>query len=313
MTGEKAPLQFELIDVLLNCETSYSYATLKDLLLHHTPKEAKDNNRIGYRITDSIGLAKTLFPEILSLTASKLFVHWVISISHNLLDSNAITLEMLRPYETAFLHVADTSLASLLKKTDIDDGYRYLNMLKLLAAFNDDMTNKMLQDYLSVNDLAIKEQAVLALLKNKQPVDSKQIEKLAADKAYRKDFYNELKEIGKESLFPGKYLSQRYMSESEIYVAASDEDEPSEIVFLTEKTLTIEGNKQRFFLYKVTYDYDGEKTQYLGVAGPYSLNSKQIETIGDATGLYWKEEFDPKKVDLYFKKFMEEMEEYKSK
>ena len=56
------------------------------------------------------------------------------------------------------------------------------------------------------------------------------------------------------------------------------------------------GKKQKFYLFKVCFEYeDEEPTCYLGVAGPYSLDQKKMESNDDVTELYWDEEFDSEK------------------
>lgn len=310
---EKELLKFDLLEVLARYKTDHSYTILKNLLISHTPRQKGDND-LSYHITDSLSLARKLFPEILKLSNNDLFAERIMSISRDLLDSNLISREMLLPYKANFLHTADTILATLKEEKEEFYGYSQLDMLHLLAAFNDEASNQMLQQYLLLNSPTIKQETVVGLLKNNQTVSPSEIEKLAADKYYRRDLYDNLKEINKINFYPAKYSTQRQLSESDMYSAAYDEDEPSEMNYIGERTLVYKGKKQRFYLYKVVYSYENEEgktevNKYLGIAGPFAVDGKNLKIDNGITGLYYKEEFDPKKTDKQLNAYIKSNEE----
>ena len=311
LQGDKEHIKSDLLLVLAANKTEYSYALLKELLLKHTPLKTRESFNFSYLVSDSLELAKKMFPEILELSKNTLFSQDIISISRDLLDSNAISIDMLRPYETNFLYSADTILQNIKKSDKENIGYYYNDYLHVLGKFNDEKSNKMLQQYLLANDVNVKHEALLILLGNKQPVDNKEIEKVAADRGLRKYLYSDLKEMGKVNLFPAKYKTQRYMAESEIHYYASDDYEPSKVIFVAEKTVMFKGKKQKFYLFKVVFDYeeDGSNTNaYLGITGPYSLSATNCDSDNSATGLIWDEEFDSKRVEELFKKHIAEAE-----
>jgi uncharacterized protein YbaP (TraB family) len=310
---EKELLKFDLLEMLARYKTDYSYTGLKNLLIEHTPRQ-KGENDLSYRITDSLSLARKLFPEILKLSNNNLFVERIMAISRDLLDSNLISLEMLLPYKSNFLHTADTILATLKEEKEAFYGYRYLDMLHLLAAFNDEESNRMLQKYLVLNSLMVKQEAVMGLLKNKQAVLTAEIEKLAADKYYRRDLYYNLNKINKTNFYPAKYGTQLLLAESDMYNIAYDEDEPSEMKYIGERTLVYKGKRHRFYLYKVVYSYESEEGKmeehkYLGIAGPYAVDLKNLENGNDITGLFYEEEFDLKKTDKQLSAYLKSNEE----
>lgn len=313
LPAEKEILKFDLLEMLARCKTDHSYSVLKNLLLEHTPRQ-KGNNELSYRITDSLSLTKKLFPEILKLSNDNLFAERIIAISRNLIDSNLISYEMLLPYKTNFLHTADTILATLNKETEEFYGYGYLDMLHLLAGFNDEKCNQLLQKYLLLNSLMLKQEALIGLLKNKQVVSPAEIEKLAADKSYRRDIYDNLKKIGKSGYYPAKYRTQRHLAESDIYNYAYSEDEPAEMNYIGERTLLYKGKKQRFYLYELVYNYESEESdemevhKYLGIAGSFSIDLKTMEKVNDVTGLFYDEEYDPKKIDRQLSSYLKSLE-----
>jgi uncharacterized protein YbaP (TraB family) len=311
--AKKEALKFDLLEVLASYKTGHSYSVLKKLLLNHTPVK-RDDKELSYGINDSLELTRSLFPEILRLSNNTLFAERIIELSRELLDSGLISLEMLQPYKLNFLHSADTILTGLKKMDEEIYGYQYLDMLYLLAAFNDAKCNEMLQQYLRLNSLMIKQEAVIGLLKNKQPVISGEIEKLAADKIYRREIYDNLKKINKLAFFPIKYKTQRYLAESDLFIYASDdEDEPSALNYIGERTVSFKGKKYRFYLYKVVYNYESEEREpkeekYLGIVGGFSPDIKKVEVENEVTGIYYTEEFDSKKIDKHLGNYLRGLE-----
>ena len=314
LKGDREKIKFNLLDILAGYKTDFSYSVLKELLLNHTPLQS-GGRELSYLIDDSVELTRKLFPEILTLTNNTLFSERLISICNVLLDSGQINTGLLLPYKENFLYTADTIFQNL-QKEDEYFGYGYFNLVRLLAKFNDDDCNKMLKKYLLLDELYVKQEVIIALIKNNQQVDKKEIEKVAADKEYRRDFYNELEKIGKKDLFPSKYLTQKYMAESDMMPYAYDDESSVELEFIGDRTSTFKGEKGRFYLYKVIYTYSSEEDEdstepeiYLGVAGPYSMDLKDIKSDNNATGLFYKENFDSKNVNKQFGEFLKMKEQ----
>jgi len=295
--------------VLANYKTASSYTALKELLMRHTPVK-RSANSLSYRVTDSMQLARTLFPDILKLSNNTFFAERIIEVCAEMLDSNEVNLAMLTPYKNNFLHTADTILHNLKSEEDIY-GYAYTDLLHLLSRFNDEECNGMLERYLALDNLVIKQEAVLALLKNGKAVDPAHLKKLAAANHSRSDFYRKLKKIGKDDLFPAKFRTQRYIAESEIFTNSSEDDEPASIKFLSEKLVFFKGTKQKFYLFEITFHYgeDAESSEhYLGIAGPFSTDKKQLETSSSATGLFYEKPFDKEAIDKQFATYLESLE-----
>jgi uncharacterized protein YbaP (TraB family) len=297
--------QGDMLYILARHKTSYSFSTLKRLLLEHTPREGELHPGFSYALSDSVELASGLYPEILKLSSNPLFALTVIELCKHQLDHGAIDVNSLKPYEPDFIYTADTILAALKKSGNLDATYRYSELIDLLADFNDEKSNAMLQRYLSLDDSYVRSAVTINLLKNNQHVDPIQLEKLAADKAYRKDLFDSLSVMKKLHLFPARYKTQRMLAESELFELASDDEEPSSITFVAEKFIPVDGKKQRFLLFKVVFSNEDEASQYLGVAGPYSVDASKLVSEGPLSGVYWEEQFDAKKIDSYLRKFIE--------
>ncbi|MEO6454801.1 MAG: hypothetical protein ABIN97_12045, partial [Ginsengibacter sp.] len=211
-------------------------------------------------------------------------------ISDVLIDSNIISSSMLNPYFEDIAAFADYRFK---KQKEDSENYDYHDrfLIALLGKFNNAQSNALLQKWLSINDKYLKLKCIEALLLNGQVIKTQPLLDLATDRIYRIDLYSALKKQNKQALFPKQYLTQQYFAESNIYAAASDEDEPSALTYLTQKIITIHGKKGRFFFYKITFGED-EKTDYLACAGPFDLNPLKLPDDESYGTLYFDEEFD---------------------
>ncbi|MGC4037345.1 MAG: TraB/GumN family protein [Chitinophagaceae bacterium] len=309
--GTDDKIKRKLLRLLAENKTKYSYDLFKKLLIENPPAIADVYYDFTYRISDSMELAQSLYPEYLKLSGNKYLWDGVVYNTNRLLDSNKIAMNIISPYKNNFQHSADTVLKSLRKTNDEYEGGEYTDLVELLGKFNDTRSNQLLQQFQKMKNKDLKKAAVIALLKNNQTADVAEINKLAEDKSTRTDFYDELKKIKKEKSFPLKYLTQRYFAESEMYSAGTeDDDEPSSIEYKSERVINFNGSKQKFYLYKIVYGEDSdEQTSYLGVAGPYSISdNRNIKTSVSISGLYYDKTFSAESLNELFNSFIAERE-----
>jgi hypothetical protein len=148
------------------------------------------------------------------------------------------------------------------------------------------------------------------MLQNNLPVDTKTIYSLATKDEYRHDLYTELNRINKGKLFPIDYLSQKKLGQSKVFYMATEDVKPYMIDFVAEKIEMFNGKKQKFYLYKVSYNSEYDINSYLAVAGPYSMDTKNLNSTHSATLLYWEEFFDAKRIDEFFKEIIIQAENW---
>jgi uncharacterized protein YbaP (TraB family) len=305
--AEKEPLKYNLLEVLSRLKTKESYQFLKKLMLSGLPTKGEAGN-LNFGLRDSLELTAQLYPDILSLAKDSLLSGVLVRVTADLLDSNLISIKDVLPYEKDFIAGGRRRLQLI--KEDEENWWSYINWVPFIARFNDKESNDLLQSFAALNQIDCRYSAVLALIKNNQPVNAAAIEKVAEDKTYRKEFYEELKKINKLKLFPSKYATQLKIAESEIYNIASDDDEPSGVTFLGERIAVFMGKKQKFYLFKVVFEGEDYSYSYLGITGPYELSSKEIVTVSEVSGVSWDEEFDKKTIESQFKKYLSDFEEY---
>ena len=308
-----------MISTLAGIQTQDSYDLLHQLLVKDPPANTK-GIYVGYKLTDSMELAQTLFPDLLALLKHPAWVDQMTAVCVQMLDSARLTVAMLEPYLPAILHYADTTLASATRAKEEDPdsfgGYQYQDLVNLLGYMNQADCQQRLRNWIAIGDLQLQYDAALALTRNGQKVEPAVFEKLAASNEFRVSLYNELTKLDKASLFPAKYKSQRYMAESEMYTYSSDDYSPSEMIFIGERKAEYKGTLSRFYLFAVVFGgeegEDGEpteKTTYFAVAGPYSMNDKEVISKEALNWLHWDEEYDKKKTDEWFRMVLKQMAE----
>src|SRR5690606_35443430 len=108
-------------------------ATLKDLFVKKTPTNLGNRSSIGYGITDSLDLARILYPDILVLLKNGDFWEDVANYTSTLLDSNTVEPSIIKPYEKDILFIADTLLVGQTLKGEAIWTWPYESLLHLLG------------------------------------------------------------------------------------------------------------------------------------------------------------------------------------
>jgi hypothetical protein len=203
----------------------------------------------------------------------------------SLVDSNLISYKDYEMYVPKFLIEAKQALKkqTILEKNkaiekakkkmneddeeDVNIGYRrsgrdygnetlslYATLLMPVYDKNPAVT-QLLQQLLLSNDQRLRYNTTLLFLRNGKTVADSIISSYAADKEYRYELYNDLKDLKKQSFFPAKYNNQMDLALSKLYNEA-EYDKPDTIAFLSKKPLAW-ANKEGFvyfFKYKQKKD-----------------------------------------------------------
>jgi uncharacterized protein YbaP (TraB family) len=302
-------IKSSLLDIISSYKTKENYAALTGMMLKSLPLKQLSYEFIN-NIKDSGTLAATMFPAILPLLKDTITGPAVIDIAENLIDSNLISFTSFEKYQQQILQLAAWRYKKL--KTNDDEGYSYGDdgLIALLGRFNTAASNAMLQRWLTIGKNYLSLKCIKVLAVNKQIISQKPILKLATDKSYRVDLYNELKKIKKQTLFPKQYLTQQSFAESIVYNAATeDDDEPSALTLLAQKIILFKGKKSRFFFYKITLG-DEDKTYRLACAGPFDTNLLKLSPDKATGALYYKEDYDPLQLKQQIDALIKDMESW---
>jgi hypothetical protein len=295
------------ISYLSGIKTAESYSVLKECLLKHSFNVGK-SPYYPHSLYDSLELTSALYPELMQLADKESIWSLVSGTATSLLDDSLLTRNAIRQYGKLFIESARRILQHDKKNVE-DEGYSYSDLIRILGIINTPESNAQLAKFAKFNNREIRFRTLIAMLENNQAVDSRTINTLATTDEYRHDLYDQLKRINKLKLFPASYLSQKELGKSKLYSYATDEEAPQFITDAGVRTVLYKGKQQKFYLYKVSFSEE-EATYYLGVAGPYPVNVKDVTSTHDATGVYWDKEFDAKSIDKLLKEYLASLEEY---
>jgi hypothetical protein len=293
------------LKTLASHHTARSYELLKRLWTGQPP--VSDNYyQLRWPLQDSGQLTASLFPELLQLLADTVMGRDVAYITEHCLQDSVISLNMLLPYRQVINRSAQTALLHAKSANANDEYWQHNSWIQLLARFNDKQANGLLQQLLLSKNLYIKQEAAVHLIKNSQPVNALELDKLARNKDTRYSFYSDLRNLGKEQLFPKMYATPQLLAESELYLLASDENEVKAITFVGTRMERYKGATSKFYLFKITIETDDGPAAFLGIAGPYLLQGKQPGTDALVTGIFWNEYYNAQKTASHLKAYLEE-------
>lgn len=306
-----ADIQMLLLELLAHHKTASSYQLLKELLLKTPPREGTSYSIVN-AVTDTLELVKDFFPAAAVLYADTVVGGGIAKLANELLDSNLVKTADILQNESGLLALANRQYEELKKDKDSYPVYNS-EVITLSGRFNTKESNAVLTKYLGLPEMWVKNNALLALLKNDQPVPASEIRKFAADKDWRTSFYESLRKINKTLLFPQEFYSQSKFAESYLYTSLTGDYEVDvkSMQFVKEKTAEINGKTKRFYLYKVLLDYDEDKVPRFAVCGPFEMD-KNIAAIKEAdldVYMNYDEEYSLKTIDEMFSKYLDAMQE----
>lgn len=299
---DKPQLQAKALEVMAGQKNATSRKQLLTYLLTKTPDYYPYS--IFMALEDSAELNVNYFPDILRLLDHEKYTEELLRFTAVMLEKKCITRETISDYIPRLIEEASrqTEAHRSLSKTD----YTEESLIKILGNLDTpDCRNALLRYLDSKNDYD-KLYASMELLRKKIPVKPKILAEIASTPGLRSQLYARLDSLGETQLFPAKYYTQQYFAESDLWNYFSmDEDEPAKIELKAVKELDYKGEKKRFYVFKVSFDYGDDVTSYFGVSGPYSLNSKKVITSADLTGSDYSD-YDEKSVEEHLKDYLKE-------
>jgi hypothetical protein len=309
LPAEKEDLRYGLLGMVAEHGTAASVTLAKDLFLQHPPQKGEAYHLFN-SLSDSMELTASIFPALLPMLKDSLAAGQLIYLTEHLLDSNLLDLREVLKYKEELYRQADKALKNLQANAEEPDWLSNHYLIRLLTRLKEPVANQWVRKFLLQSNLSLKYSAAIALLKAGQPVEAAQLLKLAADKGHRVDLYKELKEMQKTALFPKQYLTQQALAESEVYAAATEENELKKMTLLGERVVLYKGVRKKFYLYRVDMSYEDEKIIHLGIAGPYNIKPGALVTEASAVGIYWDKEYNAATIDADLKAFLKQWEQY---
>ncbi len=317
-------IRFPLLEIIAKDKTQEGYELIKTLLAQKIPTRGNDF-QLFHQLGDSLGLAKILYPQLLQYISDTTMGMPVAALTKKMIDSGIMSADIMQAEKTAILKLGRHQLKSVLKarSDDYSNDYRITYLLSLMGMMKQEEVNALISEFLKAKSISIKKDAALALLKNNKTVGAGVLKQIAGDKYERANFYEELKRMNKESLFPADFRTQQKLAESYIYQSMSEEDDDQdlstvEFIYIKKIEYDYKGERKRFYFFRVNFpqaedtrEMESEETgshSYLAIAGPFELDPNQVSLKAEKniTGVYYDKDFSGMLMDDYFKKFMDE-------
>jgi hypothetical protein len=296
-TTDTSTFQNVVLRALAKKKSTQSYALLKELLLQDPPVFATNYEYSTFfnDITDSLFLAKQLFPEILQLSTIQDYKDDINSLLVRLVDSNMITGKEYENYFTKIYFDArldlkkqqgkDEKIADVDNKNAVDtrmfSGYNTLssktgldNYAVLLMPFYDKpQVQNFFQKLLYSKDQSLQLSTAVLMLRNKKLVPDSLLLKIAAKDELRNKLYKALDNAKLFNKFPKQYKNQTDIARSFLAVNKIDS-----IVYISKKAISFRNKRGLvyFFKYRVKKD-DGWKIAISGLQ-PEDIN--EISSTG---------------------------------
>lgn len=303
---EKSELKPYLLSLLTSFPSKESYDLLVELLVKDPP--ADDTYYAFYDEMFESDFLDSLFPALLPAMSDPNIGLHIADLANEVFEREEADLKTLKEHKREVINAAKVHLA--FKEVEDEPESYVLGLVRLLTLINDPAGNDWLRKVATrTKDATTRLTAVRGLLENKQVVDKSVLLTMARADVSRNDLYLLMKEQKSLKQFPAEFLSQRWLGQSVLYEwVASDEDPPQKIMYVGEKIAVYLGEKKKFHLYKIMQVEGEPETYLLGVAGPYALDAKDLETTHTATQPYINEPFSTTRMNEQFKKFLKKME-----
>jgi uncharacterized protein YbaP (TraB family) len=303
---QQEQFKYELLGALAGSGNRASMETVQRLMEKGLPLKG-DPYALTSHFYDSLQLTKLLYPWLLSQTFDTLISLPLFGLHKQMLDSNYISFNDLKPYHQQLLQGARNELAAIAREKD-DDHYSpgYYEMTKILAGLESDSADVLLRQFMNSRFIMVKYYAATALMEKKKNVPPAILLTLAADTGYRVSLYNEMVRLKIEKQYPVKYMNRRAFADSYMYNGV--DDPPERIQFVGERTVVFKGKKQKFFLYKLMYG-EGDEGSYLGICGAFDTDTKSFIAAENITGFYGEETFKQSLIDKHLKAYLAYFEE----
>ena len=300
-----------LLELLADNHTAYSYSALGSILAK-SPMPATNNYKLGSLLKDSLKLCATLFPAIESLYNDSIGGPLIINLSVKLIDSSLLDKKSATDHAADIYEIASREIAGY--RNDSLEYYGPFNesVIRMLSVLNTKNSVDLLNEFLTLDNMYVKQNAAIALLKNNNKVPPAQIEKIAADRANRFEFYNRLEKIGKQNIFPAKWQTQKSFAESYLYNYINEDgdldDESLTLQYVSDKIEKKNGKQYRYFLFKATIDNGDSKETHLAICGPFDFDKSKvlINSDDEKEEMFYDEPYNPASIDKLFKTYLQD-------
>jgi uncharacterized protein YbaP (TraB family) len=300
---DKLPVSVGLKDnalsVLASIANEKALVRLRTLFNNDPSKNKFEDYTICSRFYDSLQLLNYVLPDFLAGESKFSSTYSLFRLVTMALDSGALTADVKSKVVRQIIELGKRQTEQGLDSARNLDG---LAGMFHAVPFTDEV-KKILWSLHRSADLPTMMSTSVQLLKNGISVNRKDIEKIATDPRYRLGFYEMLKEVGHEKLYPRNQLSEEKFAESALWEYIESEEgfpEKSELVGI--KKIRYNDEKQNLYVFK--YKGFEDDSWYIGISGPYA--SGKFSERGEMTYSTYQVFENKKQVDEVVKDLLTE-------
>lgn len=300
--------QGKIVSMLMKMDDANALAFVQQALPLTRQKEVYPGEIFG-RFYNNLELAKKLLPNWYPLLSDTTYGPGIVNTYLLLADSNmAPTPPADMPPKVIAL---SQHFLAILSKPD-HEYYSYMDaMPRYLAKMKTPEADALLFDFTMkpVEEDYLRLEALEQLAGN-GVFPAQSIQSLAKVTWLRYSVYGLLKKHDRLADLPADLATQAAIGAAYLYELADENFEDPSIELAAEKELLFMGKKYRFFVYKFYVEYDGEKEELFAVAGPFVIDSKQLDIV--LPELYVtqisEETFQKKQLDKWLTQYLKEIE-----
>jgi hypothetical protein len=298
---------FDLLEMLVRMQTKASHEAVLSLLEYRRPDQG-DPFPMLFRMRDSTSLAAILYPRFLDWSADSILGLPVFSLHPFMMEEKRIGQDMVEAHRAGVDAGLDRMIRHYAAGKDTVNWWYAYRAITFIASLQGPHWDRWLYRFLPLAQPEIRQAAALRLAERKLAVPASMWDTLASLDKHRAELNRRLEDMGQQRLFPAKYRSQRHFAIASLW-ENTDDEEPSAIEFIGTEDMDFRGKKSRFYLYRVVFESEGERSVYLGIAGPYKPKEKALLPPDPITGVYWDEEYtrglEKKQLRAYLDQFVE--------
>jgi hypothetical protein len=321
-TIDTSYFQNRVLTALATLQTKESFSLLKKLLVQDPPifDDSYEYTRIFNQFTDTLLLAKTLFPEILQLASLEDYRPFVNGLLKTMVDSGKLKAADYDGYFSKLFFDAKIELKKQQIKdekllempgegTDIDNdesNYRNVYTQTVRRRSGSNLTDfatllmpfysryptvpKYFKKLLQSKDIGVQLDAAKLLIENNKQIPDSLIASIAAKDKYRAKLYSMLSKINRLNLFPVKYKKQEMIAKS-LLLNDRRNKEFADIQMVNKTEIQLKGRKGNVYWFK--YKLKPADDWKIGISGLQPLNVKEVSTSAEMVKL------TDKKLKLY--------------
>lgn len=252
--------QLAIVKSILKEKSTESYARFLKLLELDVPLSSNkyEMNTMINSVSDSLSIAKDLFPEILNYATIEEYKKPIYNLLVDVVDKDLITSSNYISYKKQILNQARIELKRQLGKKNNSNSYAskkegdLLNLyVQLLFPFRKDKNVKtFFENIIFVKNANVKSTLVSLQIKFSEKYDISVFKDLTSELTSRGMLYSKLHKIKKTSFYPKKYSTKKEIYKAILFKSAVKPKLKDSIVFLDKRDFKISDKKYEAYFFK---------------------------------------------------------------